>query len=31
MVRPFGSGDEAVNELIVVENFLEELKARVPN
>ncbi len=31
MVRPFGSGDESPSELIVVENFVEELKERVPN
>ena len=30
MVRPFGGDEEVVNELIVVENFVEELKRRVP-
>ncbi len=31
MVRAFGGDEEIVNELIVVENFVEELKRRVPN
>ena len=31
MVRPSGSEEEVVNELIVVENFVEDLKRRVPN
>ncbi len=31
MVRPFGVDEETSNQLIVVENFTEELKRRVPN